>query len=330
MITIKLTFPSWPIERQTPNHEGIWDNCRFIINQPVAQCDYWVVCEGLTKNEKTVCPRKNTIFIPHEPPEIKQQYSRHFLNQFGAVITFRRDIEHTRLFINQPGLPWHVGRRQRNHVNFGFSKDYDELMSIRSFQKDKLISVVSSAKEASPGHRRRLKFVHLLKEHFGDQIDVFGRGIREIEDKWDGLARYKYHVALENCALEDWWTEKLGDAYLAGCYPIYYGCPNITDYFDASSLTNIDIRQPEKALSTIETCIDEARYEQSKELIQEARNALLNRYNLFPMICEHVNNDLRKLDTKDYKKIKITKESSRLSFWSKLLKSAGLNFLNQP
>jgi hypothetical protein len=281
-----------------------------------------VVCEGLTKNEKAVCPRENTILIPHEPPEIKQ-YPRHFVNQFGAVITFRRDIEHTRLFINQPGLPWHVGRRQRNHVNIAFSKDYDELMSIRSFQKDKLISVISSAKAASPGHRRRLKFVHLLKEHFGDQIDVFGRGIEEIEDKWDALARYRYHVALENSALEDYWTEKLGDAYLAGCYPLYYGCPNITDYFDTSSLTKIDIVHPEKALSTIETCIEQARYEQSKEFIQEARNAVLNRYNLFAVICEYVNNLEREGNTVAYKTNRIRKESRRPGFLSRLLKLIG-------
>ena len=322
MITIKLTYPGWPIERQTPNHEGIWGNCRFLINQPVTKCDYWVVCEGLNKNEKTVCPRENIILITHEPPEIKQ-YPRHFLDQFGAVITCRRDIEHKNLFFNQPGLPWHVGRRQRNHVNVSFSKDYDELISIQTFQKDKIISVITSAKTASPGHRQRLKFAHLLKKHFGDRIDIFGRGIREIEDKWDALARYRYHVALENSAVVDYWTEKLGDAYLAGCYPIYYGCPNIENYFDASSLTRIDIMHPENALGIIETCIKESRYEQSKHLIQEARDAVLNRYNVFAMICEHVNNDQREFDPAEYKKIKMTKESSRPGFLFRLLKSAG-------
>jgi hypothetical protein len=322
MITIKLTCPGWPIERQTPNQEGIWDNCRFLINQHVTKCDYWVVVEGLKKNEKAVCPRENTILITHEPPVIKQ-YPRHYVEQFGAVITCRRDIKHKNLFYNQPALPWHVGRRQRNHVNLSFSKDYDELMSMRSFQKDKLISVISSAKTANQGHRRRLKFVHLLKQHFGDGIDVFGRGIREIEDKWDALARYKYHVALENSAVENYWTEKLSDAYLAGCYPIYYGCPNIEHYFDSSSLTSIDMRHPEKAIGMIETCIKESMYEQSKHLIQEARNAVLNRYNLFAVICEYVNNNQREWDATEYKKIKIRKESRRSGFLSRLLKSAG-------
>jgi len=281
-----------------------------------------VVCEGLNKNEKAVCPIENTILITHEPPEIKK-YSQYYVNQFGAVITCRQDIEHKNLFFNQPGLPWHVGRRQRNHVNLSFSKDYDELVSIQSFQKDKLISVISSAKTDSPGHRRRLEFVNLLKQHFGNRIDVFGRGIREIDDKWDALARYKYHVALENSSVEDYWTEKLGDAYLAGCYPIYYGCPNIENYFDVSSLTRIDIMHPENALGMIETCIEESRYEHSIHFIQEARGAVLNRYNLFAMICEHVNNNQRNLDTAEYKKVKISKESSRPGFLIRLLKSAG-------
>jgi hypothetical protein len=130
-------------------------------------------------------------------------------------------------------------------------------------------------------------------------------------------------VALENSAVENYWTEKLSDAYLAGCYPIYYGCPNIEHYFDSSSLTSIDMRHPEKAIGMIETCIKESMYEQSKHLIQEARNAVLNRYNLFAVICEYVNNNQREWDATEYKKIKIRKESRRSGFLSRLLKSAG-------
>ncbi|MFC1488231.1 glycosyltransferase family 10 domain-containing protein [Thermodesulfobacteriota bacterium] len=319
MITVKLTFPfpEWPIERQTPNHNGIWENCHFFINTPIKRCDYWVVFDGLIKKEKTICPKENILLITAEPPTIRQ-YNEQFVNQFGAVITGHRNINHSNPIYQQQGLPWHVGRRQKNHVNLSFSKDYDELASIDHFHKDKLISVISSTKKFSKGHRQRNEFVKVLQQYFGDKIDVFGRGIREIEDKWDALAPYKYHIALENSSVEDYWTEKLGDAYLARCYPIYYGCSNIEKYFNPSALTSIDITHPEKAIHIIDTCINESKYENTKQYIEDARNDILNRYNLFAMICEYVNSNQDDLGKAKYVKIKIVKEPSKSNIFNQI------------
>lgn len=319
MIKIKLTFPfpEWPIERQTPNHSGVWQNCHFFINEPVKECDYWIVFEGLEKSEKTICPKENTILITAEPPTIRK-YDQQFINQFGTVITCHTNIQHNNPICWQQGLPWHVGRKQQNHINLVFSKDYDELITINNFHKDKNISVISSTKNLSIGHRQRIEFVKILKYHFGDQIDIFGRGLREIEDKWDVLARYKYHIALENCAVRDYWTEKLGDAYLAGCYPIYYGCPNIEKYFNNSALTKIDITQPQKAIHTIESCFKESKYEHSMQKIMDARKYVLNRYNLFAMICDHINGNQNELTKEKYVKIKIAKEASRSNLFNQI------------
>jgi hypothetical protein len=319
MIKVKLSFPflEWPIERQTPKHNGVWGNCRFFINTPVSKCDYWVVWDGLDKNGKTICPKENTIFITGDPSTIRE-YDQQFLNQFNTVITCHQNIKHNNPVFQQQGLPWHVGRRQTNHVNLSFSKSYDELVSIDHFNKDRIISVISSTKDFSAGHRQRIKFVKKLKDHFGDHIDAFGHGTREIEDKWDALARYKYHVALENSTVEDYWTEKLGDAYLAGCYPIYYGCPNIEKYFDTSALTVIDITNPKEAIRIIESCIDESRYEYAQQKIEEARNDVLNRYNLFAMICDHINNNQSDLNKAEYVKTKIFKEPSKSNVFNQI------------
>ncbi len=319
MIKVKLSFPflKWPIERQTPKHSGVWGNCHFFINTPVRKCDYWVVWDGLAKNGKTICPKENTIFITGDPPTIRE-YDQQFLSQFNTVITCHKNIKHNNPVFQQQGLPWHVGRRQRNHVNLSFSKSYDELVSIDHFHKDRTISVISSSKDFSAGHRQRIKFANKLKDHFGDQIDAFGHGNREIEDKWDALARYKYHVALENGAVEDYWTEKLGDAYLAGCYPIYYGCPNIEKYYNTSALTTIDIADPEGSIRIIESCINESRYEYAKQKIEEARNDVLNRYNLFAMICDHITKNQSVLEKPKYVKTKINKEPSKSNIFNQL------------
>lgn len=41
------------------------------------------------------------------------------------------------------------------------------------------------------------------------------------------LARYKFVIAFENSACEDYVTEKLWRPLAVGVLPIYYGAPNI-------------------------------------------------------------------------------------------------------
>ncbi|NLW90455.1 MAG: transferase [Syntrophomonadaceae bacterium] len=289
MIRIKLStdFPYEPIKRQTPNSSGRWGDFEFIINQDVSECDYWVVYNDLLRPETTSCPPQNTIFITAEPPGIRG-YKTEFIRQFARVITFHQNLNHPRVTMNQPGLNWHAGRvltdiEQRQSI---VNKTYDDFKNMYYFDKSKLLSVVTSSKTHTPGHRKRLELVERLKQHFGDRIDVYGKGVREIEDKWDALADYKYHIALENSYLPHYWTEKLADSYLAGAYPIYYGCPNLRDYFSPNAFTRIDVNNPEVAIATIENCIASNKYENSLEAIRAARNQVLDEYNMFPMIVK--------------------------------------------
>ena len=71
-------------------------------------------------------------------------------------------------------------------------------------------------------------------------IDAFGRGIRELADKRDAIAPYRFSIAMENAA-EDWYfTEKLVDCLLMETVPIYFGCPGIGDRFDRRGLIAFD------------------------------------------------------------------------------------------
>lgn len=312
MITVKLSTSPWPITRQTPGGKGIWGECRFFCNTDVERCDYWFVLEGpCRKKETTVCPKENTVFVAHEPPTLRT-YRSDFLHQFAAVITSDARINHPNPVLQQSGLPWHVGRRQKGHINLGFTKDYDELKAITSIDKTKMISVVSSSKTMTDGHRQRVDFALRLKSHFGDKIDLFGRGLNEIEDKWDALADYRYHVAIENSEVNHYWTEKISDAFLAGCHPIYHGCPNIADYFSPGSFTLIDINEPEKAITTIESCIEQDRYTSSRRLIWKSREKVLDQYNLFPLIADYIAKDRQRASgqTRTPVKVTIRKEQS--------------------
>ena len=48
--------------------------------------------------------------------------------------------------------------------------------------------------------------------------------------KIDALRPYKFCVAMENSEDDHYVSEKVYDALVAGCVPIYFGAPNILDY----------------------------------------------------------------------------------------------------
>ena len=140
MINVKLSHPAWPIIRQPPDTKAYGENVAFFCNTDVDCCDYWFVLEGSDKKKETAgCPKANTVFIAGESPTLKT-YKKEFLQQFAAVITSDANIDHPDPILRQQGLPWHVGRRQRNHVNIEFTKDYDELKAMADIPKTKLSS----------------------------------------------------------------------------------------------------------------------------------------------------------------------------------------------
>lgn len=291
MIRVKLStdFPYEPIIRQTPGRRGIWGDCQFFIDSGASDCDYWVVYNGVLQPETAFCPPRNTILITGEPPSITN-YSSAYASQFARVVSCHAHISHPQLILSQTGLCWHVGRvliDVNNHRSI-INRDYDDFKDSYALPKSKLMSVITSSKDFTEGHQKRLNFVRRLKAYFGEDIDVFGRGIREVDDKWDAVSPYKYHIALENSVYPYYWTEKLADAYLAGAYPIYYGCPNVEDYFPDGSYTRINIDDVEGSIRAIEECIRERRYEESLDRIIEARNLVLDRYNIFALIASLV------------------------------------------
>jgi hypothetical protein len=244
------------------------------------------VFDLLARPTTALCPPGNVLLVTGEPPPV-QRYHPRYLGQFATVVTSIPDLDHPRLVIGQTGLPWHLGRRQRRHVNLGFHLGYDELKAMDVPAKDKDLSLICSTAAGTAGHRRRNRFVEALQDRLGDRIDVFGRGRREVEDKWDALARYRYTVALENCACRHYWTEKLADPFLAWCFPFYFGCPNLDEYFPPESFCPIDLEAPERSAALIEARIAAGTWERVRPQLGRARELVLDRYNLFALLAEH-------------------------------------------
>ncbi len=62
-----------------------------------------------------------------------------------------------------------------------------------------------------------------------------------VVSKAETLSRYKFAICFENMILPGWITEKVFDCFAAGCVPVYWGAPEITDVIPAECF--IDMRQ---------------------------------------------------------------------------------------
>ena len=288
-IKLSINSPKEGLLRQTPNNDGVWGNYKFYINEPIDECDYWVIySKGEKNNNKTKVSKENLVLLTGEPEPI-YHYAPSFIKRFGKILTSRKDIKHSNITHIQPAQPWWVGRKMFDDGSIKFVSNYNEL-SNQVRHKKKLISVITSLKGFTQGHKDRINFVKKLKVHFGDKIDVYGKGINSFEDKWDTLKDYKYHIVIENSSFDDYWTEKLADCYLAECFPFYHGCKNINKYFDKKSYKTIDINDFEKTIKIIENGLNENLYGKNIENIRKAKNLILNKYNIFPMLIEQLKN----------------------------------------
>lgn len=274
---------------------------RFYINEHVENPDFVVVHNKYLKDERTfnVAP-ENTILLLSEPYSVLN-YPPCYRNQFGLLCSCQDHLKHKNIHYRWAALPWYVGVNQKRTETLNPDVTYDKLTDAPLPEKTKLISVITSNKIISKGHQDRIDFVMKLKEHYGDKIDLFGRGFNTFDDKWDVLAPYKYHISIENSQNLYYFTEKLTDTFLAGTFPIYYGCKNIEDYFDSESLEKIDIHDFEGAVKIIDRILEQDLFSKRQQALIDARKKVLRDYNFFELIaklCDTLNPDAPKKTVK--------------------------------
>ena len=283
---------------QTHNHSGV-SRCgkyKFYVNEIIPDPDF-VVIRSKALKKKTVfnVAPENVVLATSEPYSVLA-YPKDYCSQFGMVCSCQENLKHRNVVYTPAFVFWYAG------VAFTASGlesriDYDTFKSMGMPKKKKLISVITSNKAFTQGHQDRIDFVEKLKKHYGDKIDVFGRGYNSFESKWDVLAPYKYHIAIENSSSRYYWTEKLSDCYLAGCYPIYYGCTNVNDYFPSEGLCRIDISNFDECVRVIDSLLENDVYEKRQAELENCRELVLEEYNMFNYLAsclDRLNSDAPK------------------------------------
>jgi len=285
--------------KQTPGNEAKLGSCIFTFNSLEKEYDWLVIIDDVPKFipnriEKLSCPADHTILVTTEPSSITR-YGKAFANQFQYLITNQ----------DEKFLPHHNALRSHTGNVWFYGKDYDSIVNMKDVKKTKKISTVCSNKQDGHTiHKLRFEFTKLMEKEI-PELERFGRGFKWIETKAEVLDDYEFHVAIENHYADDVWTEKLADAFLGYCVPIYFGCPNIYKYFPKDSLILIDINDFDGSIKKIKKIISTPyEYERRYEAVKEARRRVIEEYNLLAMINKiiekHQDVKSKKTNTKIY------------------------------
>lgn len=101
--------------------------------------------------------------------------------------------------------------------------------------KNKLLSMIGSNKNMCNGHRYRLEWIKKLQS----KIPIFGWGHNQIQTKDIGFKDYYYSICMENDNYPSIFTEKITDAFAMGTIPIFWGTPDIGDYFNTNGIITL-------------------------------------------------------------------------------------------
>jgi glycosyltransferase involved in cell wall biosynthesis len=203
----------------------------------------------------------------HEPPYLFEQ-QRVYDTVYKNYKMFDRILTYDERLLTLPNAVFRNGGYECVLNKSVHTEEYPTLSdaSLYSiYDKSKSVSIISSNKTFTDGHRYRVSCVELIRRN-DQSVDIYGMGYNPINGKLIGLKDYKYSIAIENGVYKNYFTEKILDCFLTGTIPIYRGCTNILDFFNQKGIITFDTH--EELLEVLKT-IRNGGYDIDKTIIEE-------------------------------------------------------------
>lgn len=176
---------------------------------------------------------------------------------FDAIITFDEHIlqECSNAYFMPFGTAW--------------VHDYDN-----STEKKFQISNLTGFKTITDGHKLRKK-AHYKQNRITNPIDFYVskhggvdlfEGNKVLGETKTEMFKSMFHICIENSKQKNYFTEKIMDCFVTNTIPIYWGCPNIDEFFDINGI--IVVNNLDEIIS-ICNIITEKTYLEKHEYIQK-------------------------------------------------------------
>lgn len=124
---------------------------------------------------------------------------------------------------------------------------------------------------------------------YGRGLPSWSNSLGSLENKWHGMAPYYYNLAIENYAENDLYvSEKLWDALLSWCLPIYYGGTAADKLLPPGSFLRLPSLDENGITFIQEVTANPDAWHEAKDAISEARKIILHELNLLNWLHDRI------------------------------------------
>lgn len=271
-------------KKMTPGNSGEWGQLKGINNYKDA--DYFMVIDWLPPG-LGIDPKKCVFLSGH--PETMQAYRD--MSSYQCLA--KADAKETFGFLE-----------------FWIKYDYDYLANLKPMEKTKTLCAVVSNARTQSYHTKRIDWLHRFCASNPKEFDLHGRIVPDSAMKpfyrgacgdADGrgfAASGKDHMIGKEQVLEEhkyiaefdatganYWSERVADAMLLWCMPLYWGGSGVHKCLPENSFRYIDINGNGEDVKEI---IKSGFYEKHMEDLAKARDLILNKYQLWARTHEFI------------------------------------------
>jgi hypothetical protein len=121
-----------------------------------------------------------------------------------------------------------------------------------------------------PGYSDYSKDLNHIPKHLTNCPQVYGKRIC--------YENPMFHVCIENTKRNNWYTEKIGESFCTKTVPIYWGCPNIGDYYDSRGIITFETKS--ELLDIINNLTPQMYYDMKKYIDYNYKVALQDSFEI--------------------------------------------------
>ena len=275
------------ILKMTPKRKGIWKNIVAVTNPNEA--DFYAIFDGY--NGELHDEENKSIYFSQHPYTPYSPKHKMFENK-KALLKFP-----LKYYLN-PGEWW-------------IEYDYDYLSTLKAPVKDKNLCCIVTYQTHHKMYSNRLEFLRKFVIEYS--LDLYGRPSEKFNqdtqlkqhylgalgnNTYDAvkgehipgkniLKNYKYSIEFDVGPCINYFSERLYDSLLLWCLPFYFGSTNLHEYIPDGSFEYINTNN---SISKIIYCVNTDTRKNRLQYIAEARDLLLNKYQIWAYVHNVVNN----------------------------------------
>ena len=184
--------------------------------------------------------------------------------------------------------PWVLKTREQLLARKTKTKKMSIITSNKWKHRIDLISKINS----KTGFLRKTEAEIFGKDNLTGKFGATYKGV--LRDNWicraSGLESFHFSMAIENSREDNYFSEKLTDCFLMDTMPIYYGCPNIKDFFPEDSIRIIEPQHIEDDCY-LQEVIFRPISERESNALEESKMLVLDKFSIWATIEKYISGE---------------------------------------